>query len=164
MILCFFILRQNLSTFYPFLSNFIPITSYDIIWYRRDVYFFTQFFSLFSAFWSKDKKFCQEKQDSTLEMADFFELHELANRSFTWSKYGRKCLFLFQKRRTVEVKFKERKKKHLRFFSRDIFFVPLGFKVWDEYLWLCTARNWLANICAGALRLTWLWLWRQIWF
>ena len=32
--------------------------------------------------------------------------------SFTWSKYyGRKCLFLFQKRRTVEVKFKERKKQ-----------------------------------------------------
>ena len=50
--------------------------------------------------------------DSTLEMADFFELHELANRSFTWSKYGRKCLFLFQKRRTVEVKFKERNKKN----------------------------------------------------
>ena len=43
------------------------------------------------------------------EMTDFFELHELANRSFTWSKYGCKCLFLFQKRRTVEVKFKERK-------------------------------------------------------
>ena len=63
----------------------------------------------------------KKKQDSTLEMADFFELHELANRSFTWSKYRRKCLFLFQKRRTVEVKFKERKKKHLRFFSRDIF-------------------------------------------
>ena len=92
-------------TFFPFLSNYMPI--YSKIWYRWRCLLFYSVFLRGQEILSRKKVI--KEQDSTFEMADVFELHEFANRSFTWSKYGCKCLFLFQKGRTVEVKFKERK-------------------------------------------------------
>ena len=82
-------------------------------------------------------------------MADVFELHELAIRSLGVSTTDASACFYFKREEPLKSsskKEKEKKKTYTIFLSWH-FFVPLGFKVWDEYLWLCTVRNWLANIC-----------------
>ena len=63
-------------------------------------------------------------------MADVFELHELAIRSLGVSTTDASACFYFKREEPLKSSSKkEKNKKHLRFFSRDIFFVPLGFKV-----------------------------------
>ena len=80
-------------------------------------------------------------------MADVFELHELAIRSLGVSTTDASACFYFKREEPLKSSSKKEKKNIYDFSLVTFFFVPLGFKVWDEYLWLCTVRNWLANIC-----------------
>ena len=114
-------------TFFPFLSNFCTylFLRYNLV--PLKMFTFLLSFSQPSEVRTRNSVKKKKKRIRTrfyFRSGRYFELHELANRSFTWSKYGRKCLFLFQKRRTVEVKFKERK-KNIYAFSLVTFFLFL---------------------------------------